>query len=191
MQNQIEQYIEELRHACVAARLNYEIWWLYKEKESRKRFGSTLNDYPLFFQTSLHANFVAMIIALYRLFENRRDTVNLPELIKLLKKDGSIAQTNLKKFGSEIMQTKVLWKKVSILRNNLFGHKANALDNDEIWKKASVTPNQFRDLINDCQRILNMVTSTLNRNSHAFNLSATRDTKKLLEDLKHLNEKKL
>lgn len=191
MKDKIEQYVEELQHTCVVAGLNYEIWWLYKEKESRKRFVDTLNDYPLFFQTSLHAHFVAMIIALYRFFETRHDTVNFPGLIKLLKKDGSITQADLKKFESKINQAKILWRKVSVLRNNLFGHKATTLDNDGIWKKACLTPNQLRDLINDCKRLLNMITAAWNRSSHAFNLSAAEDTKRLLEDLKRLNEEKL
>jgi len=49
MQNQIEKYVEELQHTCVVASLNYEIWWIYKEKENRRRFVDTLNEYPLFF----------------------------------------------------------------------------------------------------------------------------------------------
>ena len=84
MKTQIEQYVKEVQHTCLVAGLNYEIWWTYKEKKSRKRFVDILNKYPLFFQTSLHAHFVAMIVALYRLFETRQDTVNFSGLIKLL-----------------------------------------------------------------------------------------------------------
>jgi len=55
MDDEIEKNIKELGNVLISAGLNYEIWWVYKEKDSRKRFVDTLNDYPLFFQTSLHA----------------------------------------------------------------------------------------------------------------------------------------
>lgn len=191
MKDRINQYIKELQNAITVAGLNYEIWWVYKEKESRKRFVDTLNAYPLFFQTSLHAHFVAMIIALYRLFETRQDSVNVPQLVKIVKNQGSVSEIDIQKIETEITQIKPLWVKVSILRNKLFGHKSNALDNEEIWKEAKVTPNEFRKLIDESKKILNQAASLWDRSGHAFNLSSKEDTIELLEDLKKLNEKRL
>jgi len=191
MKDKILQNVKELQNALTIAGLNYEIWWTYKEKERRKRFINTLNAYPLFFQTSIHAHFVAMIIALYKLFETRKDTVNFLQLIKLFKNEGSFSQEDFQKFESEIKQIKPLWIKVSILRNKLFGHKSNALENKNIWEKANVTPDEFKTLIEDSKRILNEMTSTWNRSSHVFNLSATKNTMDLLKDLKNYNEKRL
>jgi hypothetical protein len=34
----IKQYVDELRQPVIAAKLNYEIWWLYKEKDSRQKY---------------------------------------------------------------------------------------------------------------------------------------------------------
>lgn len=191
MKERINQYIKELQNAITVAGLNYEIWWVYKEKESRKRFVDTLNAYPLFFQTSLHAHFVAMIIALYKLFETRQDSVNVPQLVKIMKDKGSVSEIDIQKIENEIAQIKPLWVKVSILRNKLFGHKSNAFDNEEIWKEAKVTPNEFRKLIDVSKKILNQLTSVWNKSGHAFNLSSKEDTIELLEDLKKLNEERL
>lgn len=191
MKEKINQHIKELQNAITVAGLNYEIWWVYKEKESRARFVDTLNDYPLFFQTSLHAHFVAMIIALYRLFETRQDSVNVPQLVKMIKDQASVSEIDIQNIEAEISQIKPLWVKVSILRNKLFGHKSNALDNEEIWKEAKVTPNEFRDLIDESKKILNHLTSLWDRSGHAFNLSSKKDTIKLLEDLKKLNKERL
>jgi hypothetical protein len=191
MADEIQKNVQELQHAITVAGLNYEIWWVYKEKESRKRFVDTLNAYPLFFQTSLHAHFVAMIVSLYRLYETRKDTINLPQLLRLLKKHGTISIQEIRKMESEITQMKPLWAKVAVLRNNMFGHRSSVLDYDGVWKKASVTPNQFKKLIDESKRILNEITTQWNRSGHAFNLSATQDTVELLEDLKKLNEERL
>ena len=89
---------------------------------------------------------------------------------------------------SEIKQIKPLWIKVSVLRNKMFGHRSNALDHDGVWKEANVTPNQFKHLIDESKKNLNNITSLWNRSGHAFNLSATKDTVDLLEDLKRLIE---
>ena len=93
----IQRNIRELQNAIAIAELNYEIWWIYKEKESRKRFVDTLNSYPLFFQTSLHSHFVAMIVSLYRFYETRKDTINLPQLLRLLKSHGTISIQEIKR----------------------------------------------------------------------------------------------
>lgn len=183
--------MRELHNAIIVAQLNYEIWWTYKEKQSRKRFVDILNAYPLFFQTSLHAHFVGMIIALYRLFETRNNSVNMPQLMDLLEKEGSIPESEVNRFKNEIKTIRPLWVKVSILRNNLFGHRSNALDNNEIWKKAKVTPNEFKKLIDESKKVTNEITSLWDRSGHAFNLSATEDTVELLGDLKKLNEERL
>lgn len=191
MRAKIEKYVRELRNAIIVAQLNYEIWWVYKEKQSRKRFVDTLNAYPLFFQTSLHAHFVAMIISLYKLFETSTKTINLPQLVDLIESEGTITQNEVKRFRKLIKKIKPLWVKVSILRNNMFGHKSNALDNDDIWKKAKVTPNEFKKLIDESKKVLNEMTSLWDRSGHAFNLSATKDTVDLLQDLERLEEDRL
>ena len=187
--DEIQKNVKELQHAITVAGLNYEVWWVYKEKESRKCFVDTLNAYGIFFQTSLHAHFVAMIVSLYRIYETRKDTINLPQLFKLLKDESSMPSHEIERIESEIEKIKPLWIKVSILRNNMFGHRSNVFDHAGIWKKANITASQLKELIDETKRILNEVTVLWNRSSHAFNLTATEDTMRLLGDLKRLNEK--
>ena len=93
--------------------------------------------------------------------------------------------------NSDIEKLKPLWIKVSVIRNKMFGHRTNTMDHDGIWEEANVTPNQFKQLIDDSKKILNDLTSLWNRSGHAFNLSATKDTVDLLEDLKRLREDRL
>ena len=104
MKKTIQQDIMELRNTLVVASLNYEIWWFYKEKDNRKKFIDTLRIYKPFFEISLHAHFVAMIIAIYKLFETRSDTVNMHQLIGLLKEEGVIPQRKIQKIESKIKE---------------------------------------------------------------------------------------
>ena len=191
MNSEIQNSVQELQQAITASRLNYEIWWIYKEKENRKCYVDILNTYPLFFQTSLHAHFVAMIVSLYRLYETRKDTVNLPQLIKLLKTQDSIPNEKLERIEFEIKKIKPLWVKVSVLRNKMFGHRSNVLDHGAIWKEAKVKPDQLKQLIDESKRILNEITLLWNRSPDDFNRSSTEDTLNLLKDLKQLRELKV
>ena len=187
MNGKIQNSVRELRHTITVSKLNYEIWHIYKEKENR----TIIEIYPLFFKTSLHAHFVAMIVSLYRLYETRPDTVNIHQLIKLLKIEDSIPNPELKRIESEIKKIKPSWIKISDLRNYMFAHRSNALDYDEILKKAKVKPCQLKQLIDESKRILNEITLLWNRSSLGSGLSSTKDTVNLLEDLKQLNERKL
>jgi hypothetical protein len=65
------------------AGLNYEVWWAYEGEHSRPDVVDALNAHPVFFQTSIHAHFLSLVVLLYRLYETRKDTYNIPQLLKL------------------------------------------------------------------------------------------------------------
>src|SRR4051794_26110871 len=88
--SEIDRYIDELRDTVRHAWLDYEIWWVYKSADTRPEYADTMNRYTLFFHTSIHAHFVALLVALYRLYERRKDTYNIPTFINLLRANGSI-----------------------------------------------------------------------------------------------------
>jgi len=130
------KYIEELQHTAVVAALNYEIWWTYKEKESRAKYVNTMNLYTLFFQTSIHAHFVALLIALYRLYETRDDTLNVPGLLALLEKCDDFPCHALAELKQHCDEAKKLWIKVCILRNKAFGHRSKKYSVTDVFKRA-------------------------------------------------------
>jgi hypothetical protein len=84
-----DKYVAELHHTVTVAALNYEVWWMYSSEDTRPEFVDAMNRYTIFFQTSIHAHFVALLVALYRLYETREDTYNIPSLLQLLRR-GSV-----------------------------------------------------------------------------------------------------
>lgn len=180
----IETYISELRHTVTMASLNYEIWWIYKEK--RPEYVDTMNRYTLFFQTSIHAHFVAMLVALYRLYETRKDTYNIPELLCRLRKENSLKEEVLNELDNMYQELKPLWIKVNILRNKAFGHRSTDYTFEEVFEETSVNPDELRDLVEGTKRLLNALSHAWDRSSHAFNLEVQDDTIRLLDDLKSL-----
>lgn len=188
MEEKIKTYIEEIQKTVTVAGLNYEVWWTFKERESREKYVDTMNNYTMFFQTSIHAHFVALLVALYRLYENKRNTINIPQLQKLIKRHHPFPKETESKITETYDQANPLWKKVGILRNAAFGHRSNKLSVSEVFKKANVTPNELRDLWEITKKLMNQITHAWNRSTHAFNLGAKEDTERLLSDLTKFKE---
>lgn len=188
MDPDIEQYAKEMRHTATVAWLNYEIWWVYKSPETRPEYADTMNKYPLFFQTSLHAHFVALLMQLYHLYEKRKDTYNIPGFLKLLETRGAVDEATTIKLREAYEQIRPLWLKVCILRNNAFGHRSTAKTVDEIFAQANVTPNELRDLVEATKKILNTATQAVAGVTHAFNSSSREDTLNVLQKLKQRSD---
>lgn len=189
MSTDIDRYISELRHTITVAGLNYEIWWVYKSKNTRPTYVETMNRYSLFFQTSIHAHFVALLVELYRLYETRDDTFNIPSLLKMLREQGRLPDATLKLLeGVYTNEAKSLWVRVNILRNKAFGHRSVAHTVEEVFKEAGITPNELRDLVEVTKKLLNELTHAWDRSVHAFNLGSREDTLRLLGDLKDFHE---
>jgi hypothetical protein len=190
----IDRYVKSIQGTIIAAEHNHDIWWIYKSKETRPKFIDVMNSYLAFFQTSIHAHFVAMIIALYRLYETRHDTISLPQLLKILDRDHSLSD-NAKNRVAELMpNAKRLWIKIGTVRSEVFAHLSDGKDIEDSFKKADLKYRDFKDLIELSKTIINAISQDYSRNTHAFNLSAEFDTKALLTDLLSLwsqrNEKK-
>jgi hypothetical protein len=185
MSTDIDRYISELRHTTTVAGLNYEIWWVYKSKDTRPMYVDAMKRYDLFFQTSIHAHFVALLVELYRLYETRDDTFNIPSLLKTLKTESRLPNPTLMLLdGIYKDEAKPLWIKVNILRNKAFGHRSVAHSVEEVFHEAGVKPNDLRDLLEATKKLLNELTHAWNNSFHAFNLGSREDTLRLLNDLK-------
>lgn len=184
MSDKIELYVSELRHTATTAWLNYEIWWVYKSADTRPEYLETMNEYTLFFQTSLHAHFVTLLVELYLLYETRADTYNIPTFLKLLNERQAVPSSTADTLNTIYAEAKPIWLKVNILRNKAFGHRSKAHSISEVFTEANVTPNDLRDLIELTRKLLNTATQAWGNTTHAFNLSSRDDTLSLLQTLK-------
>jgi len=190
MSTDIDGYIDELRHTLMVAALNYDIWWVYKSKDTRPGYDKTMRRYWPFFKTSIHAHFVALLVALYGLYETRPDTFNIPSLLCKLRKEKVLSDVTLQSLDQICNEAKPLWKKVCILRNNAFAHRSFKQTIQAVFKKADATPRQLRDLLEVSKRLLNELTDGLGKSTPAFDVDSREATLRSLEDLKYAQEKR-
>lgn len=181
----LNHYIRSLQDTVVVAELNFEIWWVYKSADTRPKYIDSLNHYLGFFQASIHAHFVANIIALYRLYETQRDSININRLLRALPPEKRAKLPS--DFEDRMKRAKAIWKKINIVRNNCFGHLGGENSVSESFKLAALTPNEMKELMGLTRDILNDVTHVWNNSVHAFNLNARDDTIRLLDDLNALH----
>lgn len=191
IQIKIESHIKNLWDTVITAEHNHEIWWIYKSNDTRPIFIETMNKYLLFFKSSIHAHFVAMIIALYRLYETRSDTINIPRLLQLLEQHHPLSNDSVNCINKLIAQAKPIWIKVGIIRSAVFAHLTNERNVEESFGKADIKYGQFRELIELSKKITNAIGQDYNRNTHIFNLSSEIDTKALLTDLSSYHDLKM
>jgi HEPN superfamily AbiU2-like protein len=176
--------MKELQDAATAAGLNDEIWWVMRGHETRPKYVDAMNRYIGYFHVAIAAHFAAMVLALYRLYETRPDTHNIPAFIDRVESDGALTKADADSARAQCAAIKPLWIKVSILRNNIYGHRVADMTVEEVFGEAGVSPFEFRDLVARTKELLNELNLKLRDATHAFNLTATRDTIRMLDALK-------
>lgn len=182
--DELEEYLKELRETVSIAGLNHEIWWVYKSKDTRHEFIKTMRRFNLFFQASEYAHFVTLLVGLYRLYETRNDTYNIPTFLKRIREYGHLPEQSVadaEKIYPE--EAKPLWVKVSILRNEAYGHRSNTLTMAEVFEKAGVSPNELHDLMEVTKELLNVLSHAWDNSTHAFNLGSKDATIRMLQTL--------
>ena len=175
------QISQGLRKDAVEARLHFEIWWAYGDPNNPALYSQVMDRYSTFFITSKNAHFVATILPLYRIFETRSDTVNLPQLLKKLREVKVLQSIQLIEFENEFLTAKPVWVKIATLRNEVFGHRSNKFTVEASFKKAGISANDIFDFIDKTLNLLNKVDLQLNSNSYqAFQTNSGEDIRQIL-----------
>lgn len=153
----LEYILNELADDLDDASLSFGIWRELTDANNRSDFEEALNDHSLFFQTIIYATLVTLVITLYRLFENRKDTINIPNFVNETYKLKLLSDSTKDIADRSVENISDAWKKICILRSNVFGHKSRKLNPDAAFIKAKITPDQLEKIIVDMQDLVNVI----------------------------------
>jgi hypothetical protein len=167
----------------VRARSFYDLWWLYESEDTRSGIISTLNEYSEFFRFDVHAHFVAYIVYLVGLFENRADTVNLAALVREAERSGTHRPDTIAGAHKLLAQARPLSSKVAILRSDLFAHRNISLSYAAAFRRASVSPNELRELTDIGLRIVNPLLAAKGFQEQCFHELARCDAERVFDAL--------
>jgi len=172
----VSKILEELRSDVWDARLHFDIYRIYKHSSSRAKYWPAIITYGNFFSTSLRANFVAMVAALGRVFDNDPRNISMETLFKAEPKFQRIDAVGLAK-------ARDLWKrKARSLRHQIVAHHAANTTPQEAFKRASITLDDIDELISMCERLMDVWTKHAGCHVHLLS-SSKGDTLALLEAL--------
>jgi hypothetical protein len=175
--DKIKLYIENLHYTIVVASLNFDVYRDLTSDKTRPQYVDIMNAYLDFFEASIHAHFVAVVVALYRLYEKRskKDTYNISDLIKLIEKQGALSKVKITEVKQIYKYAEPIWEKICILRNNCFAHLSVKSSIKEFFKKAGLKPKDVGKLIDLSEEILNIISYEIAGNTFVSKKSQ-RDT---------------
>ena len=177
-------YIRELRQTITQAGVNYEVWWVFKSEDTRREYIDAMNKYTIFFETSLHAHFVAMIVALYRLYEIKSRHLQHSIVSAASSETRTFEHAILTQLDIMYNSARPLWKKVCIIRNNAFGHRSVTKTIAEIFEDASINGDDIEALIKHTEELLNVISRAWDRSTYVSDLGARGDLIQLLTDIR-------
>ena len=186
--DKIQKYIVEIKTFITIAKLSYDAWWSLAGEKSKK-FESIQKKFPTHFEISKHAYLNTLIVTLYMTLENRKETINIRQLVKLIKKNRKFSPADLILIEKDIESAKTIWKKISILRSNQFAHFNYQLSLSGVFKKANIMPVEFKEYISQLESILNKVSHIYNGSVHAFNIDNKYSTKQFMDSLNSHNNR--
>jgi len=167
------------------AHVTCEIWWVYKNSEDRPKYVDVLQRYYFFFKSSIHAQFLATVMGISRLFDRRRGTISVKNLLKAIHKSGQISSSQFSKLEKDLNKLEPLEKKVRTLRNKAFAHITKEKTYHEVFNEAKIAHDHIRDLLDKTMVFLNRIACLIGIDEHGFISEGARDTRRVLEDLKH------
>ena len=180
--------IEKLRQTLIIANENYNIWWIYKSE--RTKYVDVLNQYLGFFSYSIHAHFIAMLLAISTVYELKdKKNLSLLTLINYARKYSLIEDDLLQSFENELFRMKDLSSKIQILRNNHFAHISKNLNYSQVLNLAKIRYDDFKVLIDSACKLLNDISYVFERSKLvSFGTGAVDDTHSLLNVLKDVKK---
>lgn len=179
-----DEHLEELLQTANVAELNYRIWWIYKHE--RPDHVEVLNRYLGFFRVSIHAHFVATLMALYKLGDPRSDSASVKTLLAEAAGDPTFDPSVLASARAKLGSLEPTWKKVRQLRHKQFAHRDRHLEYEALLAAVDITPDEFRGLIDQFFDLLNEVLYYRQRTTwpRESSTDTERDTRLMLEALK-------
>jgi hypothetical protein len=76
----LEVRISDIQQDLIDVSLAYDVWRQFTDAGNREAFEGTKARFPHYFEATIHASLVTVVVTCYRLFEDRNKTSNFRQL---------------------------------------------------------------------------------------------------------------
>jgi hypothetical protein len=174
--------IAALADILVNASTCYDIWYELQNEVRRPTYEPIVEDFSIFFETTVVSHLISITVLLYSVNENRRDTHNVPALLKFARVEFP-NDPRVSKIENSASSLKPLWKKISRIRNEVFGHRATRTSPNDIFAQVELSPQDFRSLITGYELVITLLAELFEIAPPTFSLSVIPDTERLMRKL--------
>lgn len=166
--------------ALVNASTCFDIWSELQNGGKRYEYEQVVERYPVFFETTVIAHFIAISTLLYSVGETRSDTHNIAGYLRLAKQikpdDSEIAALE-----REVEKVKPLWVKLSRVRNEVFGHRKAGQYPINLFVDIQLLPEDISTVIKVYMSVLTAASRLLSTTvPGAVELEAATETERLM-----------
>lgn len=177
------EHFQTLNQILFDTRNFYELWWTYLKLKSKKAYFPKFLQYKEFFETVGGACINGLVVNLFKLYDESKESYSIRHLINDLKENHILDSLDKDFIRINKKKSEKIWKKVKVLRHKLFAHRHRDLTIEEIYDIAKITPNNFRSMIDYTLKILNHIAPVLHESKKEFYKDARRDFFKLFRKL--------
>ena len=151
----IERQIEVVTQQIVRAKIFYDIWCLYSDKENHAAIFEKLSIYGDFLRYDAHAHFVSMVIHCAVVWDKAKSNVSLPAVSKLILDPNG--KPNDKALSETIAQCAQKAGGLVTLRHEAIAHRSQRFDYSDAFARAQIVPNEIPLMLTEWLAITNQL----------------------------------
>lgn len=179
-----DEKLDELFQELLRARDTYEAWWNLKNRKVRPKYVDTMNVYSEYFVVAVHSHFVAMLMALFRLFDTDKKALSIPTLLASIQSEPGFPAAVRTKVTAALERAQPSIDKVKLLRDKVFAHRDRSYSYERAFREAGLTANEVRRLTERTLRIVDDLMRARNKGVYStFEHKTERDLLAMLRDL--------
>ena len=179
----IDNRVDRAVQLVLRARIFFDVWFYFESRGTRPAILNTMREYHEFFRFMPHANQAAFIVTIAALFEKRKDTINLPQLVKEVTRANEMSQQTQAELQELLNRAEPSAAKVIILRHKAFAHRSAYKSYDDVFKEAEVTAKQMSGLTEIALQIANKLAEARGVSIGFFNELPREDAARMMQTL--------
>lgn len=183
LREDVQSRLDAISDTLANASTCFDVWREMQDGRKRELYEPVVAEYPIFFETTIVAHLVAMSTLLYSVLETRRNTHNIPGLIRAMS-GVNLTGNALLSLEEDVASLRPIWAKVARIRNEAFGHRSNSRSPLQVFSEIQLHPDEVGQLVRQLKELVRRLAESADTAvPDALNISASRDTQCLMLQL--------
>jgi len=178
----LPESILEVADVIALASDSFDVWWDLQDACNRDGYESILEEYQHFFQATIRAHLVTLIVCSYTLYDKNKGTQTIRNLLDRLQREtpSTAVTSELQQKVDELQDT---WLKIKLVRHNVFAHRSETCQS--AFREANLTPDEIRGFIRQSREIVATIANEARMPSiFEQEISPTPHTKEMMRTLR-------